>query len=81
MQSFDQCLQDLVINDEVDFEVAKAAASNPSDFELKMTMFSEHAQNSRASQAAQAVTDVEKPADGGNMLEGMTSGMDMLQQS
>ena len=40
MQTFDQCLADLVNNGEVTFEVAKAAASNPSDFELKMRMFS-----------------------------------------
>jgi twitching motility protein PilT len=41
MQTFDQCLADLVGRGEVTFEVAKAAASNPSDFELKMRMFSQ----------------------------------------
>ena len=40
MQTFDQCLADLVTSGEVTFETAKAAASNPSDFELKMRMFS-----------------------------------------
>src|SRR5215510_2293277 len=40
MQTFDQCLTDLVSSGEVTFDVAKAAASNPSDFELKMRMFS-----------------------------------------
>ncbi len=35
-QTFDQHLADLVQSDLVDFQVAKAAASNPSDFELKM---------------------------------------------
>ncbi len=35
-QTFDQHLMDLVRNDWVDFEVAKAAANNPGDFELKM---------------------------------------------
>ena len=40
MQTFDQCLTELVSSGEVTFEVAKAAASNPSDFELKMRMFS-----------------------------------------
>jgi twitching motility protein PilT len=35
-QTFDQHLADLVKEDRVSFEVAKAAASNPSDFELKM---------------------------------------------
>ena len=35
-QTFDQHLMDLVTQDVVSFEVAKAAATNPSDFELKM---------------------------------------------
>jgi twitching motility protein PilT len=35
-QTFDQHLMDLVRNDWVDFEVAKAAANNPGDFELKL---------------------------------------------
>ena len=35
-QTFDQHLMDLVGRDAVSFEVAKAAATNPSDFELKM---------------------------------------------
>ncbi|HSJ07121.1 MAG TPA: PilT/PilU family type 4a pilus ATPase [Longimicrobiales bacterium] len=35
-QTFDQHLMDLVRADEVAFEVAKAAATNPGDFELKM---------------------------------------------
>jgi twitching motility protein PilT len=39
MQKFDQGLADLVHNGVVTFEVAKAA-SNPSDFELQMKMFS-----------------------------------------
>ena len=38
MQTFDQCLMDLVQEDQVDFAVAKAAATNPSDFELKLNM-------------------------------------------
>jgi twitching motility protein PilT len=35
-QTFDQHLMELVQDDMVAFEVAKAAATNPSDFELKM---------------------------------------------
>jgi twitching motility protein PilT len=38
-QSFDQHLQELVHSGQVSFEVAKAAASNPSDFDLKMNVF------------------------------------------
>ncbi|MBA3889639.1 MAG: PilT/PilU family type 4a pilus ATPase [Gemmatimonadaceae bacterium] len=40
MQTFDQHLADLVNAKEVTFETAMAASSNPSDFELKMRMFS-----------------------------------------
>ncbi len=38
-QSFDQHLTELVKGGEVGFEVAKAAANNPADFDLKMNMF------------------------------------------
>jgi twitching motility protein PilT len=40
MQTFDQCLMELVSGGHVDYAVAKAAASNPGDFELKMNMLS-----------------------------------------
>ncbi len=40
-QTFDQHLMDLVNNGVVDFELAKAAANNPADFDLKMRMFNE----------------------------------------
>ena len=40
MQTFDQALMDLVISGQVDYAVAKAAATNPGDFELKMNMLS-----------------------------------------
>jgi twitching motility protein PilT len=38
-QSFDQHLMDLVRDDLVAFEVAKANSNNPSDFDLKMNVF------------------------------------------
>ena len=41
MQTFDQCLTDLVRAGDVTFDTAKAAATNPSDFELQMKMFSQ----------------------------------------
>jgi twitching motility protein PilT len=41
MQTFDQCLTDLYLNGDVTFESARGAASNPSDFELKLKMFSQ----------------------------------------
>ncbi|MGE5730640.1 MAG: type IV pilus twitching motility protein PilT [Gemmatimonas sp.] len=52
MQTFDQCLTELVGTGEVTFEVAKAAASNPSDFELKMKMFSRISQPMTAQEPA-----------------------------
>ncbi|MFW6200595.1 MAG: hypothetical protein ACOC8K_08480, partial [Gemmatimonadota bacterium] len=39
--TFDQHLMELVKSEKVEFPVAKAAATNPSDFDLKMNMFSE----------------------------------------
>jgi twitching motility protein PilT len=75
MQTFDQCLQDLVMNGDVTFETAKAAASNPSDFELKMTMFSQNAGGPRTSQAAaEGLETTAEPAGAGagiSILEGM----------
>jgi twitching motility protein PilT len=38
-QTFDQHLQELVRAGIVAFDVAKAAANNPADFDLKMNMF------------------------------------------
>ncbi len=40
-QSFDQHLTDLVKEELVEFEVAKAAATNPSDFDLKLNFLGE----------------------------------------
>jgi twitching motility protein PilT len=40
MQTFDQALMELVHAGRVDFAIAKAAATNPSDFDLKMNMLS-----------------------------------------
>ena len=44
-QSFDQHLQDLVSEEIVDFQVAKAAATKPSDFELKVHFLGESAKD------------------------------------
>jgi twitching motility protein PilT len=38
-QTFDQHLMEMVQSQLVDFEVAKSAANNPADFDLKMNMF------------------------------------------
>ena len=60
-QTFDQHLADLVAAGEVTFEVAKAAATNPSDFELKMRMFSRPA-GVPAQPAAAAPAAIPTPA-------------------
>jgi twitching motility protein PilT len=74
MQTFDQCLAELVMKGDVTFETAKLAASNPSDFELKMTMFSADARPStQAAAVAAPDLEIEQPA-GGNVLEGIQTG-------
>jgi twitching motility protein PilT len=81
MQTFDQCLTDLVTSGEVTFETAKAAATNPSDFELKMTMFSRVSQPAKpAAPAVKAPAEATPtPAAPSNQLEGMqVGGLDFL---
>ena len=76
MQTFDQCLMDLVNSQQVTFETAKAASSNPSDFELKMTMFSDGARNSaKSAPKMEGLEQAAEPGagDGIQLLEGMTS--------
>ena len=77
MQTFDQCLADLVGRGEVTFEVAKAAASNPSDFELKMRMFSQLSDTQNV-----AVVEEHQPQPAGAAMEGIQlgGGMDFLSQ-
>jgi twitching motility protein PilT len=75
MQTFDQHLTDLVSAGEVTFETAMAAATNPSDFELKMRMFRKVA--SPANPAAPAADESEPAASGataGNGMDGITQG-------
>jgi len=43
-QTFDQHLMELVQTKQVDFELAKAAANNPADFDLKMNMLGDPTQ-------------------------------------
>lgn len=81
MQTFDQHLADLVQNDEVEFEVAIAASTRPSDFELKMKTFR------RRSTTAKKFVDLppeppeppkSDPATLGGM-DGMSTGFDFMQ--
>ena len=72
MQTFDQHLADLVQSGEVTFETAMAAATNPSDFELKMKMF--RRVTSDASKGAPELATAAAGAPAGGGLEGVTSG-------
>ena len=73
MQTFDQHLADLVQADQVEFEVALAAATRPSDFELKMKTFR------RKSTVQKKVTDAgEKAADPPITLSGLSTGFDIM---
>lgn len=78
MQTFDQHLADLVQSDDVEFEVAIAASTRPSDFELKMKTFR------RRSTTAKRVVDLppEPPTSDAATLggmEGMSTGFDFMQ--
>jgi twitching motility protein PilT len=55
-QSFDQHLMDLVSAGIVDFEVAKSAANNPADFDLKMNMFGDP-RSAHAGQSSRGLAD------------------------
>ncbi|MEP7001008.1 MAG: PilT/PilU family type 4a pilus ATPase [bacterium] len=74
MQTFDQHLSDLVQDGTVTFETAMAAATNPSDFALKMNMFSRSTARTTASQPV--VTDAAAAGAAGSTpaMEGMTGG-------
>lgn len=80
MQTFDQHLMDLVEAGEVTFEVARAAASNPSDFELKLRTLRRRSRT--ATPAETAVLEgpsASPPAKGGDELPpGFTDGLSGL---
>jgi twitching motility protein PilT len=70
MQTFDQHLIDLVEGKMVTFEAAKAAASNPADFELKLKTFR---RQSKATSSKKL-----KGQEGNDMPAGSTDGMDVV---
>ena len=72
MQTFDQHLADLVQSGEVTFDTAMAAATNPSDFELKMRMFRRVSSSSpKVPNEVEAAQAAAAPEGG---MEGITSG-------
>jgi twitching motility protein PilT len=72
MQTFDQHLADLVQSGEVTFDTAMAAATNPSDFALKMRMFSRVSASSPKIPSEAEAEPAAAPAAGG--MEGITTG-------
>ena len=73
MQTFDQHLADLVAADAVEFEVALAAATKPSDFELSVKTFR------RKTVKAQKVHELEPPPpDPTITLSGLDTGFDIM---
>src|SRR5512133_3873826 len=72
MQTFDQHLADLVQDGTVTFDTAMAAATNPSDIELKMRMFRRVSSASPKVPNESEALSAAAPATGG--MEGITSG-------
>ena len=79
MQTFDQHLTDLVQHDEVEFEVAIAASTRPSDFELKLKTFRRHSTTTKKVVDLPPEPPKSDPATLGGM-DGMSTGFDFLQQ-
>jgi twitching motility protein PilT len=75
MQTFDQHLAELLTAGTVAFETAMAAATNPSDFELKMRMFRRGASSEGASPVTAAVERREPATAGAGAATG-SDGMD-----
>jgi twitching motility protein PilT len=81
MQTFDQHLMDLVTAGAVTFETARAAASNPSDFELKLKTLRRLSQMAPRPVPAAPPDGPAAPAGGDDLPPGLTSGLgDMIPQ-
>ena len=80
MQAFDQHLMDLVEAGAVTFEVARAAASNPSDFELKLRTLRRRSRTATSAETAALQEPSGSPsAQGGDELPpGFTGGLSGL---
>lgn len=77
MQTFDQHLADLVNDGSVEFSVAMAASSRPSDFELKMKTFGRRATQAQRLEAPAEPAEPAKPAT--DTMDGMSNGFDFMQ--
>lgn len=77
MQTFDQHLQELLQEGTVTFETAMGAATNPSDFQLKMNMFRRAATSGPGSHASPAKSSAASATPAGaptGGIDGMTTG-------
>jgi twitching motility protein PilT len=76
MQTFDQHLADLVVNGDVAYDVAVAASSRPSDFELQMRTFGKGGAKASAGNSAGGAPPATSAAPAGAKagMEGMQSG-------
>jgi twitching motility protein PilT len=74
MQTFDQHLMDLVDEGTVTFEVARAAASNPADFELKLKTLRRRSRAATAAEVAAAPGGDDPPAGFTDGMSGMVPG-------
>jgi twitching motility protein PilT len=72
MQTFDQHLMALVDNDVVTYDTAKAASSNPGDFELKLQMLRRKSKVSTKKRASAENGDTDS---GDELPDGFTSGL------
>jgi twitching motility protein PilT len=83
MQTFDQHLADLVQSGEVTFDTAMAAATNPSDFALKMRMFSRVTSEAPKAPVETEMVPAAVAAPAGGGMDGITNsgtGFDFYQQ-
>ena len=88
MQTFDQCLMDLVEAGEVTFDVARAAASNPSDFELQLKTLRRRSRTATTADVAAALKAAPPPkpaaapaANGDELPPGLSDGLtDLMPQ-
>ena len=81
MQTFDQHLADLVSDGTVEYEVALAASTRPSDFELEMRTFRRVSNTTSVSAVASAMAAAPPSAVPDAPLDGMTTGgFDFLSQ-
>ncbi len=83
MQTFDQCLMDLVEAGEVTFDVARAAASNPSDFELQLKTLRRRSRTATSQEVKNAIkAATPAPAGSGDELPpGLSDGLSDLMPS